>query len=172
MNKIVRTEIRFGDRRTIYAGSCFRCEKGFETTTKHQRFCSRQCYFLTKKVPVICVVCNQHFRVSPSMTRRNKKHYCSRKCYYLRSEPNKIKRHTAFYDRLLNSSTCECGISAFYLLQIHHIDGNENNNKFENLEVLCANCHIKRHLKRRNKDGMWVYSPKQSLTPRELLPFV
>lgn len=26
-------------------------------------------------------------------------------------------------------------------LQIHHVDGNSTNNKEENLEVLCPNCH-------------------------------
>lgn len=26
-------------------------------------------------------------------------------------------------------------------LEIHHVDGNHQNNKFENLELLCPNCH-------------------------------
>ena len=26
-------------------------------------------------------------------------------------------------------------------LELHHIDGNRNNHKFENLQLLCLNCH-------------------------------
>lgn len=39
----------------------------------------------------------------------------------------------------------ECGISEWcgkpITLQIHHIDGNHNNNTIENLMILCPNCH-------------------------------
>jgi predicted HNH restriction endonuclease len=38
-----------------------------------------------------------------------------------------------------------CGISdwlgADLILQLHHIDGNRENNKEENLTLLCPNCH-------------------------------
>jgi len=71
---------------------------------------------------------------------------------------------------LANGKCAGCGIDRFYLLQIHHIDGNNGNNDAENLEIVCANCHIKRHLKKRKKDGRFVYHPKGSLTPRHLLP--
>ena len=27
------------------------------------------------------------------------------------------------------------------MLELHHIDGNHNNNKLENLQMLCPNCH-------------------------------
>ena len=41
---------------------------------------------------------------------------------------------------------CEiCGISEWngkpITCQLHHIDGNHNNNKLENLQILCPNCH-------------------------------
>jgi hypothetical protein len=80
----------------------------------------------------------------------------------------KIKRHTKYFDSLLNGSSCKCGVNQKYLLAIHHIDGNINNNNKDNHEIVCANCHIKRHLKQRIKDGEWVYHTK-SLTPREIL---
>ena len=39
----------------------------------------------------------------------------------------------------------ECGISEWYghplVLQLHHINGNHNDNRLENLQILCPNCH-------------------------------
>ena len=46
-----------------------------------------------------------------------------------------------------NSHCCQCGwgevnkITGKIPLQIHHIDGNCENNKEENLQLLCPNCH-------------------------------
>ena len=38
-----------------------------------------------------------------------------------------------------------CGITEWnnkpIVLQLHHIDGNHNNNNLENLQLLCPNCH-------------------------------
>lgn len=79
----------------------------------------------------------------------------------------RLKRGTKFYDDLLKNSSCECGVSEKYLLQIHHKDGNNDNNNSDNLEIMCANCHIRRHL-RRNKKGELVYHTK-SLSKLELV---
>lgn len=54
---------------------------------------------------------------------------------------------------------------SFYI--ILGIDSNKNNNKKENLEVVCGNCHIKRHLKI-DKLGKLSYHPL-SLTDRNSL---
>ena len=47
---------------------------------------------------------------------------------------------------LLKGNKCEeCGISSWQgkvlTLEIHHVDGNRTNNNFENLQLLCPNCH-------------------------------
>ena len=63
---------------------------------------------------------------------------------------------------------CGCGEKRKYLLMIHHIDGNRANNVQENLECVCGNCHIIRHLIL-TKDGQWEYK-SNALTPRELIP--
>ena len=46
----------------------------------------------------------------------------------------------------IKENKCElCGISEWnnkpIICQLHHIDGNSNNNKLENLQILCPNCH-------------------------------
>ena len=46
----------------------------------------------------------------------------------------------------LKENKCElCGVTNWLgkrlKLELHHIDGNRFNNNFENLQILCPNCH-------------------------------
>lgn len=65
---------------------------------------------------------------------------------------NKVRAGTGILKRrLLNSglkkNNCEgCGIPPLWeskklVFQLHHIDGNRENNNLENLKILCPNCH-------------------------------
>lgn len=54
------------------------------------------------------------------------------------------------HDRLLSEGVkeykCECCRRSEWMghkivLELHHIDGDHNNNKLENLQFLCSNCH-------------------------------
>lgn len=49
------------------------------------------------------------------------------------------------------------------ILEVHHIDRNRENNKIENLEVLCPRCHCEEHFL--NKDGKWKI---KTATPKEV----
>lgn len=61
-----------------------------------------------------------------------------------------------------NNYKCElCGwgqinpYSGLLPLQLHHIDGNYKNNKIENLQILCPNCHsLTDNYKNMNKDSV------------------
>ena len=62
----------------------------------------------------------------------------------------KIKYKGALKERLISAGykerKCECCGLTMWLdkpipLQLHHKDGNHDNNLFENLELLCPNCH-------------------------------
>jgi HNH endonuclease len=44
-----------------------------------------------------------------------------------------------------DDSCALCGLSAAEALTIHHIDGNEANDIYENTIVLCHNCHQRYH---------------------------
>jgi hypothetical protein len=149
--------------------NCELCNKEFEHYSwDKQRYCSKDCAWKKSKVEETCLVCNKITLKSKSTSNRNSMNYCSRDCYNLRNVATKrLKRGTAFWKNLLESSSCECGETKPYLLQIHHIDGNHSNNNKDNLEIVCPTCHVKRHLKQ-NKLGEWVYHPK-SLTDRNLI---
>ena len=151
---------------------CLGCQKEFlHYSWDTQKYCSKICSNNKDKVEVLCVVCNTSTFKSKSLVERNDNNYCSRDCYNFRNGLHKkLKRNTAYYKHLLQTTSCKCGEKTFYLLQIHHIDGDNSNNEKTNLEVVCANCHIKRHLKQ-NKSGEWIYHSK-SLTDRNLLDLI
>ena len=136
-----------------------------------RKYCSKKCHYNKLKVTSTCMWCGRDFLVHRSRYKRSKgRMFCSRECYNEDNYTNtkKIKRSTKFIQDLLTKSMCECGVSKKYLLEIHHIDGNNSNNAKENMEIVCGNCHMKRHMKK-NKLDEWIYHPK-SLTPRDELP--
>ena len=150
---------------------CLRCGGEFSHYSwDNQRFCSIKCINHKEKFECKCEVCGKITSRHKSNFDRNKHFYCSRECFDLRRTENlkHIKRHTKYYKDLISKSSCEdCGENKYYLLHIHHKDGNDLNNDPDNLEIVCSNCHIKRHLKY-NKNGELVYHPS-SLTDRSLI---
>ena len=94
---------------------------------------------------VVCKECGQKKHRSQFYLKKSKyKHgklrdnlckECAMKVFY---------RNTGrVYKLLLKKEICEmCDFKGLQCqLDIHHIDGNRNNNKRNNLKVLCANCH-------------------------------
>lgn len=144
---------------------CIVCNKEFKHYTwDKQLYCSKECYYKLikeKKPKHNCASCGEEIEVSKYRNTRNEEYYCNRDCYNKRRKISlkRLKRGTKYYDNLLNNSKCKCGVLDKYLLQIHHKDGNHNNNEPNNLEIVCANCHIKRHLKK-DKKGNLIYNPK------------
>lgn len=153
--------------------SCPHCGKDFRHYSyDRQIYCSKECYYNSireSRIKLACCVCNKDITTTRYQRDRNKNYYCNRLCYDNRRKEGSItlKRGSKYYTDLINSSSCNCGVSEPYLLQIHHINGNDKDHTPGNIEIVCGNCHIKRHLKINSK-GQWVYHPA-SLTNRSLL---
>lgn len=161
--------------------TCHKCGAQFTPRTDRPgKFCSITCYRTRSKVKSSCHLCGKEFFRAESKFKNSRSGYnfCSVEC---KSRAQKIggleeimpphygtaKRPN--YDRIVQSrvSCCGCGLKIPFLLQVHHIDGDSGNDSLSNLEVVCAMCHLLRHL--HIKNGKWVQCLR-SLTPREDLP--
>ncbi|MBX4189597.1 HNH endonuclease [Candidatus Parcubacteria bacterium] len=115
-------------------------------------FCSAVCYgkFCRKEEP--CLVCEK-----PILAGLHKK-TCSRACsnkyrtgikYKIgRPSKDKVKNTQALKIRLLaaRGRKCErCTYDKDEILQVHHKNRNRNDNRLENLELICPNCHYEEH---------------------------
>lgn len=56
-----------------------------------------------------------------------------------------VLKNKLFEDGIREQKCEECGITEWIgekvPLELHHIDGDRFNNNFDNLQILCANCH-------------------------------
>ena len=95
-------------------------------------------------VNVQCVMCGQETTKHRSRMRKSRKRYCSPECYYLsRSNPR-------FISSRQGTRLARVIVSQYFKLLpehiVHHEDGNERNNKIENLKVFANQSdHLKYH---------------------------
>lgn len=85
--------------------------------------------------------------------------YCSKSCSNTinntlfksgENHPNYISGISSYRKMRMGKvgAKCEkCGIDNPCVLEVHHKDRNRKNNKIENLQLLCANCHLIEHCK-------------------------
>ena len=115
-------------------------------------FCSQTCYGISSRKEIPCLICKKLI-----LSGLNKK-TCSRSCanklregikYKIGSPKDKVKSQRSLKLRLLNErgKKCErCNYSKFQILEVHHKNRNRKNNKLDNLELICPNCHAEEHL--------------------------
>lgn len=119
------------------------------------KYCSRECYYKAMvKVGTIeraCKNCNTCFMTSPSRT----KEFCSKKCVHEHRRKNfkdgahmfgAVRAHMKTSGLLNKCVRCDYD-SVPEILGVHHKDRNRDNNKLENLETLCPNCHSIEHMR-------------------------
>lgn len=111
------------------------------------RFCTRACANSRTKL-YNCLFCNKECFRSPKLL----KIYCSIQCHQDHILQTKINNGTASQKTLKrfliktygNSCSC-CRINEWnkkpIVMDLEHIDGNSDNNKLDNLCLLCPNCH-------------------------------
>lgn len=173
------------DRKMILT-NCVECGCDIFHRPNKTKLRCRKCFYKfhseSGRVRVICSHCGKHFlkRKSSLDSSKNSLYFCTRKCkdtaQSLAGNCDKIRpshygtsKGKHLWGVLIKKATkCEsCPETKKYLFQIHHKDGNRENNIEENLEVVCCNCHAKRHLKL-NEDNQWCYDT-DFLTPRDMI---
>lgn len=180
-----------GKRRKGKLITCAFCKKQAISRTrgkKKAKYCSHKCAYLgqRKRIKVSCHVCKKDVLRTKSKLKNSSSglYFCSRKC---KNKAQSLKfgckeimpnhygtsKGRENYKNLIknkkNPHCKDCNEKRRYLLLIHHKDGDKRNNTLKNLEILCGNCHIRRHLVK--SDCGWVYNPRE-LTPRRLLKHV
>jgi len=172
-----------GQKRIGVIVKCKQCNVEFVTRkSRKAKFCSTQCcgQYKCTKLDLICANCNKPFKRKQSNCKKSKSglFFCKRECKDTAQKLGGIQEiHLPHYGGgdnrwhrnhlLLKQTQCEgCKENKKYLLFMHHKDGDSTNNNKDNLEIVCGNCHAKRHLKQVN--GEWVYDT-HVLTPRNML---
>lgn len=138
------------------------CEKEFLAAShRKSRFCSPICQTNASRVQItfICDTCGIKFTRSPSNKNKSKHgfYFCSRVCkenaqslkghipairppHYGNSNGITTYRERAFKKYGIICSRCKY-VGDDRMLDVHHLDGNRQNNQIINLEVLCVWCH-------------------------------
>lgn len=96
-----------------------------------------------------CINCHKEFDYMPSQQTGK---YCSNKCqgeYYVKQRfvKGSVWHHNmAIYLKGIRENKCEeCGITEWLghqiTMHVDHVDGDRKNNTYDNLRILCPNCH-------------------------------
>lgn len=127
------------------------------------KYCSKKCQAKTqiRGKWLECDYCGKKIYRTPRDFRKSKSRsfFCSKKCHCSwenentrcgENAPNWVAGESAYRQLLKRygkSEKCRiCGITDKRVLVVHHIDSNRKNNKPENLEWLCRNCHCIVHI--------------------------
>jgi hypothetical protein len=114
-------------------------------------FCGIKCYGLSSRKESPCVICGKLI-----LAGLNKK-TCSRSCSnkyragikYKIGRPKDIARTFRIIKLRLfdeRGKKCErCGYNKYEILQVHHKNKKRSDNRVENLEIICPNCHYEEH---------------------------
>jgi len=181
--------IMSGQKRAAIELTCEFCKELFLTRQggKLKRFCSSDCWNKAKvnnaQVEVTCAFCSKTFLKKKSLLKNSKSglRFCNATCKCNAQKLGGITEIMPFHygagdgryscrNIIQEGSECvDCKENRLYYLVIHHVDGDRSNNDVINLEIVCAKCHTKRHLK--NVDGKWIFCTSV-LTPRNMLSYL
>lgn len=145
----------FVEKYNIDPKKCKNCGKIILFKYRKNLFCSHKCAAeynnpirYRKTIDRSCLYCGK-----VTGNKKYIKKFCSEKCKFLYHIEEKIRLNKNIgtpalrkYLIIIRGNFCSCcrlsnWLGANITLEIHHIDGNYKNNKLENLELLCPNCH-------------------------------
>jgi hypothetical protein len=157
-----------------YCGIEYKKQARQSVGAKYEHFCSTNCGtsldINNKYTELECAHCNTVFKrlKSKLSTSKHSVYFCSRECkdigqsYIENIMPDHYGTGSSNYrQKAFATFKHECAACSFnneYALEVHHIDKNRDNNKINNLIILCANCHTLVH---KNKLSLWAISDRK-----------
>lgn len=114
-------------------------------------FCSMACYGIHCRKEIPCIICGKLILAGLH------KKTCSRSCsnknregikYKIGRPKDKARSARVLKLRLIEikGKSCErCNYDKYEILQIHHKNRQKTDNRIENLEIICPNCHYEEH---------------------------
>lgn len=143
--------------------TCYKCNQPCYKRPSHLKlykihFCNRECQLkhqseINPKTIINCSECNSQIKRTVNELRRsyNKIYFCNNKCKNIYLSKTNWKNnfnptnHSHKRTLILNKFNNEC-VNCGYnkeskMLDIHHIDGNHQNNVDSNLITICVWCH-------------------------------
>ena len=142
--------IRNGEKYISKEHKCINCGKELSYEQRNNKFCSQECLNDYRYKNTIQKVLNGENLISGA---------------------SGIPKHLKRYLMELHNNKCEkCGwgeehpITHNIPLEVHHIDGDCTNNRLENLQLLCPNCHcLTENFGSLNKNSKRFHRPKNKL---------
>jgi hypothetical protein len=115
-------------------------------------FCSVVCAGIRCRKEVSCLMCGK--LILAGLNKKTCNRICANKYrtgikYKIGRPRDKARTFRVIKLRLLEekgNSCTRCTYNKYEILQVHHKDRNRNNNKLNNLELICPNCHYEEHL--------------------------
>lgn len=160
--------IESGQRRRSEYYKCEVCKTPFIRRVNGTKItCSQKCCkdyrAIGKRIKIKCSNCGKEIeRPKSKFVSRHGHFFCNRACKEMAQSlvglcddikpahyGNGIGKRNSLSDELFKKGCVDCGEKRAYLLVLHHKDKNKKNGDPSNLEVVCFNDHIKRHLKKK-----------------------
>lgn len=145
--------------------TCDNCGKVFEYSGHHKKrnkhcFCCAECgyEYKIKQIEVMCDLCGKPFMKKRSDIARSKHNFCCEECY--RNYISLSKEETVYSGKPLYRLIIEHKIGRELTSdeEVHHVDGNHNNNDPANLLLVTKSEHMKIHAskKPRGNNGQFI----------------
>ena len=155
----VRSTAYDGSQRLLYERRCEVCDETFLAPRyRAHRFCSKSCSSRSqwRRERFCCAWCGTGFERAKSKRGKSKSGlaFCSRKCKDTAQRRGGLEAirpghyrngRWAYRERALEAYGARCQCCGYAkrkkMLDVHHLDGDRNNNDVKNLQILCVWCH-------------------------------